>query len=221
MSVDSRWTDVFDKPLPTEMRKHIYANEEITLFSGDHLPILLEQAILTEAISEDDYLRFIDNLDTEEKFGYITLDAHNGALAEEGNFSYDWYYGYSHTGTGGQYAAEFYFHAQKRKYKSVYGCNIEGAMRHAFYKDICSGDDIFKRTWDTTPLIDTTLATDLQYISFLQHEINNYFRGLTMQKLKSAMRTSGGGGGERVSISAAKERLANRKKRLANKQKVD
>ncbi len=39
-------------------------------------------------------------------------------------------------------------------------------------------------------------------------------------KLKSAMRTAGSGGGQRVSVSSAKERLENRRKRLATKQNL-
>ncbi|EGQ7845300.1 TPA: hypothetical protein NJ057_000511 [Vibrio parahaemolyticus] len=220
VSVDSRWTDVFDKPIETSMRKHIYANDEITLFSGDHLPILLEQAILTEAITDEDYLRFVDLLEVEESFGYITLDATDGALVEDGNYSYEWFNGYSHTGTGGQFAAEFYFYANKKNYKSLYGCNIEGAMRYAFYRDECSGDGIFKKTWNP-PLLDTTLHTGSDYIDFLKQQVDQYIRGLDMQtKLRSAMRTAGNGGGQRVTLSAAKERLENRKKRLAAKQAI-
>ncbi len=220
VSVDSRWTDVFDKPMQTQMRKHIYANNEITLFSGDHLPILLEQAILLEVIEEDDYIRFIDNLDREETFGYITFDADDGSFVEDNNYSYEWHYGCSHTGTGGYHAAQFYYHAHKRNYKSVYGCNIEGAMRYAFYRDICSGDDIYKKTWGDTP-IDTTLNTDAFYKQFLQTQISRYFRGYGMEKIKSAMRTSGGSRGERVSVASAQERLANRKKRLLDKAKAN
>ena len=93
-------------------------------------------------------------------------------------------------------------------------------MRYAFYHDECSGDNIYKRTWNA-PEVDTTLQTDTNYMVFLQQQVDHYIRGLHMQtKLKSAMRTAGSGEGQRVSLSAAKERLENRKKRLAAKQNI-
>uniref|UniRef100_UPI001BE447C1 hypothetical protein n=1 Tax=Vibrio anguillarum TaxID=55601 RepID=UPI001BE447C1 len=58
-------------------------------------------------------------------------------------------------------------------------------------------------------------------IEFLNQQVDYYIRGIGMQmKLKSAMRTAGSGGGQRVSVSSAKERLENRRKRLATKQNL-
>ncbi len=215
VSIDSRWTNEWDKPVDTGMRKYVYADGEMYLFSGDHLPILLEQALYCQVIDENEYLRFYEMLDVEEIFGYIAIKESNGHQIFDDNYTFEWLYGLSHTGSGGKWAAEFYYHAAKRHYKSKYGCNIVGALKHAFYFDKCSGDQVYKRVWGAVPF-DNTLQTDLNYRQFLAAEINTYFRGIqTMSTtLRSAMRTSPTASGARVSLTNAKSRLAKRKQRL-------
>jgi len=220
VSIDSRWTNEWDKPVQTGMRKYVYADGELYLFSGDHLPILLEQALYTYVIEEDDYLRFYEMLDTSEIFGYIAIEEMSGHQIFDENYTFEWHCGLSHTGSGGKWAAEFYHYADRKHYQSIYGCNIIGALKHAFYRDICSGDQIFKRVWSPVPF-DNTLQTDLNYKNFLEQEINTYFRGIQNMTttLRSAMRTSPTACGARVNLDTAKSRLAKRKQRL-EEQKV-
>lgn len=216
-AVDSLWTDIFHKPVTTPMRKYIYADGELSLFSGDHFPILLEQALLMDVITEDDYLRFYDFLDPEDVFGCLIIDELSGFhAADEGNV-FEWNYGIAHTGSGGKYASDFYYYAKRHKYLSRHGCNIEGAFYYAFYWDNCSGGPIKKRVWGRRAF-DNTERPSLQYSSFIEQEINHHFRGESMNAvLKSSMKTSPMPNGSKVSLSEAKSRLERRKARLAKK----
>lgn len=217
VSVDSRWTDQWNKVIPTDMRKYIYADGELYLFSGDHLPILLEQAFYAKVLSEDDYLMLYERLDPEEVFGYIAFNEPDGLQLYDESNAFEWYFGLSHTGTGGKHAAQFFHFATKRDYTSKHGCNIVGALKHAFFWDSCSGDEIFKRTWRPN-IFDNTKHTDIHYKSFLEQEIDYYFKGMRMTTaLKSAMRTSPTVNGAKVSVTSAKSRIEQRKQRLEQK----
>lgn len=72
-AIDSRWTNVFDRPVVTATRKYVYADNELYLFSGDHLPIILEQTLLINAITEVDYFRFYELLDPNDVFGCLAV----------------------------------------------------------------------------------------------------------------------------------------------------
>ncbi|MDP4535506.1 hypothetical protein Q3O60_04785 [Alkalimonas collagenimarina] len=216
-AIDSRWTDMFDYPVETITRKYVYANEELYLFSGDHLPIILEQALLIQVISEEDFLRFYDRLDPDDVFGCLAIDEHSGRHLDEDGYAFDWHYGIAHTGSGGIFASNFYYYAKRHRYLSVHGCNIDRALNYAFHWDKCSGAPVKKKIWGRRAF-DNTQQTGLDYRTFIEQEINSYFRGRAMDHtLKSSMRTSPAPNGVKVSLYAAKSRLAKRKARLAEK----
>lgn len=216
-AIDSRWTDIFDKPVDTITRKYVYANEELYLFSGDHLPIILEQALLIQAITEDDYYRFYDLLDPDDVFGCLAIDEHSGGHLEEDGYSFDWHYGIAYTGSGGLFASNFYYYAKRHRYLSIHGCNIDGALNYAFHWDKCSGAPVRKKIWGRRAF-DNTQQTGLDYRLFIEQEINSYFRGVPVDNiLKSSMRTSPAPNGAKVNLASAKSRLAKRKARLEEK----
>ncbi|KTG19631.1 hypothetical protein AUR67_14300 [Pseudoalteromonas sp. XI10] len=217
-AVDSLWTDIFHNAVETETRKYIYSsNDELFIFSGDHFPILLEQAQLLGIVTEDEYYRFYDLLDKNDVFGCLIIEASTGHhLADEG-YIFEWNAGIAHTGSGGKFASDFYYYAKRYKYTSIHGCNIEGALRYAFYWDKCSGEPIRKRIWGRRSF-DNTEPVGLEYRKFLEQEINNFFRGAKMDNiLRSAMRTSPTPNGAKVSLEEAKNRLQRRKARLSKK----
>ncbi|MCH8501604.1 MAG: hypothetical protein LAT77_06800 [Aliidiomarina sp.] len=103
-AIDSRWTDGLDFTVEAKMRKYIYADGELYLFSGSEYPILLEQALLIGDLTEDDYLRFYEELDPNEVFGSLIIDEHSGYLIQKEGHTYDWHHGIAYTGSGGTMA---------------------------------------------------------------------------------------------------------------------
>jgi hypothetical protein len=217
IAVDSLWTDIFHNPVKTQTKKYIYSESELYLFSGDHLPILLEQALLIGLLDDNEYLRFYEFLDPEDVFGCLIVEESTGKLDASEGHTFDWNNGIAHTGSGGKFASDFYFHAERQYYKSEHGCNIDGALHHAFYWDRCSGLPIKKRIWKGD-IFDNTEHPGLDYKEFVSRKIDQHFKGGIMNKtLRSSMRTSPSLNGVKVSVTEAKNRLERRKARLARK----
>ena len=172
---------------------------------------------MLDIVNEDDYLRLYNYLDPNDEFGCLIIEEASGVhLANEG-YSFEWNSGIAYTGSGGKFASDFYYYAKRYKYLSKHGCNIEGALKYAFYWDKCSGEPIRKRIWGRRSF-DNTEHIGLEYRLFLEREINHYFKGGIMDNiLRSAMRTSPTPNGSKVNLTEAKNRLLRRKARTSEK----
>lgn len=156
-AVDSRWTFKLDNTPgdnhPTQ--KFVVADAEITIFAGDENPILVEQAIILELISQEDYFKLIANL-TGESLESITVSESNGSIID---FSGSHFYGEEdqqprkqthlhYVGSGGSHACDFFYYSGKKKnFLSSLGCNVLGAMRYASYKDRATGGATKVKIW--------------------------------------------------------------------------
>ena len=168
LCLDSRWS--FGSQIADEWptSKFVVVEGELHIFAGHEVPILLEQAVQFEILPHDDYVLLTRHLiDTCELNGYedpvmetAILSADNGSAIDLTEA--DFYFirhgngnlpaGVRHDtffwlGSGGKHASEFFYHAHKRKRKSIKGCNLLGALNHASRKDIGTGGRFHSWIW--------------------------------------------------------------------------
>lgn len=156
-AVDSRWTYKLDNtPGDTHpTQKFIVADSEITIFAGDENPILVEQAMILELITHEQYFELIANL-TGESLESITVSDLDGSIID---FSGSHFYGEEkhhpqktthlhYIGSGGSHACDYFYYAcKKKKFLSSCGCNVLGAMNYASYKDRATGGVTKIKVW--------------------------------------------------------------------------
>ncbi|MDD9213378.1 hypothetical protein PVM14_02420 [Klebsiella quasipneumoniae] len=156
-AVDSRWSykldNTPDDTHPTQ--KFVVADSEITIFAGDENPILVEQAVILELITHEQYFQLIANL-TGESLESITVSEADGSIID---FSGSHFYGEEkqqpqkqthlhYIGSGGSHACDyFYYSCKKKKFLSSQGCNVLGAMSYASYKDRATGGATKVKIW--------------------------------------------------------------------------
>ncbi|MFG1498059.1 hypothetical protein ABMA57_15615 [Saccharospirillum sp. HFRX-1] len=214
-ATDSLWSCNFGKTLITcyPLRKYLKSSEsgEITLFSGDELPILLTQALFSDVIRDDDYEEYLGYLSPAERLSMTSIDLLTGEIQQtDGSRLYT--VGYD--GSGGSYAAQFYLYAESEPYESSYGCNIEGAVRHAAYKDPGTDLPVLRKTW-FTPYVDDLLDSDDNYIEYLQQRVTQLgMEANDMAGLRSTLKTSSDSNAPVVSVERAMANYRARKARI-------
>ncbi|QWR91731.1 hypothetical protein G4U59_01575 [Cronobacter sakazakii] len=156
-AVDSRWSYKLDNrpddSHPTQ--KFVVADSEITIFAGDENPILVEQAVILELITHEQYFQLIANL-TGESLESITVSEADGSIID---LNESHFYGEErqqpqkrthlhYIGSGGSHACDYFYYACKKKnFLSSFGCNVLGAMRYAAYKDRATGGATKVKIW--------------------------------------------------------------------------
>ncbi|WP_281828308.1 hypothetical protein [Vibrio nigripulchritudo] len=186
-AVDSKWTSKLGIELVSHtVTKFLNRSDVIGVYAGDELPIVLHQALLSKALSPNEYIENnlrLNNLNSnfkpEDQFSYEStiLCFPTGVIktssAQQPSFPIDLFY----QGTGGKHAADFYYYSHKKPFLSAKGCNILGAMYYAFHKDMLySGGSITKVEWKgSTQNISNLVALTELYKTTLKERIEELF----------------------------------------------
>jgi hypothetical protein len=251
-AVDSRWTYKLDStPGDTHpTQKFIVADSEITIFAGDENPILVEQAIILDLITQEQYFELIANL-TGESLESITVSELDGSIID---FSGSHFYGEEghhppravtkhlhYIGSGGSHACDYFYYAcKKKKFLSSSGCNVLGAMNYASYKDRATGGVTKVKIWvpshnyGNVNQYDLITAGDIPaYHSYISEKVHSMLTQLNHQddlqlsaessipSARCSSSTQENGNLRKVSFASAVRRLQSREERKRKRANVE
>lgn len=179
---DSKWSTETGLTVPTPISKYLYTEESIFYFAGSEFAIVSLQARLKKIISKTEYKELLlEQTYNGDSLEYIAIDVNDGSVKEK---ECDCEVGKGkdkvlYLGSGGLYAASFFYYAKKYKYRTMYGNNnVEGALRYAFLRDRnYSGEPICIKSWNNKYPIDSTINNDNV---FYDHDIKSRLEELKM-----------------------------------------
>lgn len=180
---DSKWSTETGLTVLTPISKYLYNEKSIVYYAGSEFAIVSSQALLKKIISKTEYKELLnEQINNGDSLEFIAIDVNDGSIKAkscdcdgvgEGEDKV------LYLGTGGLYAASFFYYAKKSKYRTMYGNNnVEGALRYAFQRDKCySGEPICIKSWNNKYPIDSTINNDNV---FYDHDIKSRLEELKM-----------------------------------------
>lgn len=231
-AVDSRWSyKGQDKSVDNyPIKKYLFWDGELHIFAGDECPIILEQAMIMDLITQFDFILLTGYL-LDQAFEIISLSERDGGLL--GNYGHTYSKGnLFFIGSGGHYACEFLYWATKKRYKSITRCNILGALHYAKYKDIATGGRDHVKLWKNKKFYSEYSQRGFEfaiseYQTLIKDKVNTMLKNINNSdqyqanlsgSLKSDYNCGGSAGITKVSVSAAVKRLQERETRKKARQ---
>jgi len=144
------------------INKYVYftgnASDYIAFFAGDEYPIVTYQALHQKAISEKEFLSHVTEQSANDlSLEWLIVDKVSGEHISSNSVA-SWLGDIRYLGTGGEYAAQFFYYSRIHKYRSAYANNVVGAMNYAYYKDpMYSGDPCIIKSWNPKHPINNTV----------------------------------------------------------------
>lgn len=174
VACDGLWSTPFGQ-LALEnhyIAKYLYVNDKIIVFAGSEYAIVCLQALFRKIISKEYYQKIAEkHFLTGDSLEYLIINIHTGELEKfllpkhYRPFANEIY----HLGSGGEFAAHFFFYAKKYHFQTKNGKNnVEGALKYAYYKDsLSSGEPTMIKSWNPKYIIDTTVNNDNAIYDYL------------------------------------------------------
>ncbi|OOF38422.1 hypothetical protein BKK49_01890 [Rodentibacter rarus] len=166
LACDSKWSTIHGLDVNTPISKYLYVKDSIVCFAGSEFAIVCMQAVFKKLISINEYENLLNKqVRNGDSLDYIVVQVNNGKLQTHNlplrNFLHN---DILYLGSGGEFAAKFFYYAKKVKYKSIYGKNnVEGALNYAYFKDKqYSGKPTIIKSWNPKYPIDLTINNDNQ-----------------------------------------------------------
>lgn len=176
LACDSKWSTVHGLDVNTPISKYLYVKNSIVCFAGSEFAIVCLQAVFKELIPINEYENLLNKqVNNGDLLDYIIVQVNDGKLQKHTlppeNFLHD---DILHLGSGGEFAAKFFYYAKKAKYKTIYGKNnVEGALNYAYFKDKkYSGKPTIIKSGNPKYPIDLTIHNDNQlYDTIIYHRL--------------------------------------------------
>lgn len=195
-AADSRWTFIGTHNFNDahETRKAIRFDNEIMLYAGDEVAIIIDQAWSMEVIQYDDYLELMAMVsDHEQKLEKLVVSSEDGSIVDDQDSNR---YPKSinqepifYLGSGGVHAADFFYYTHRKKKLSNLGCNLEGAMRYASVKDVATGGKRGIDIWQSGRYLVRQMNNlldafdQLRYTSYLRTKVDDLYQEMEQTEM--------------------------------------
>ncbi|MCS4309264.1 MULTISPECIES: hypothetical protein [Rheinheimera] len=195
-AADSRWTFIGTHHFSDahDTRKAILFDNEIMLYAGDEIAIIVDQAWSMDVIQIDDYLRLMAMVsEHEQKLEKLVIGLGDGSIIDHQDSNL---YPKSinnepifYLGSGGVHAADFFYYTHRKKKLSNLGCNLEGAMRYASVKDVATGGKRSIDIWQSGRYLVRQMNNlldefdQLRYTSYLRTKVDYLYQELEQTEM--------------------------------------